>query len=136
MSVVKLSCSSSGAGESAMGRNTCGVPMRVNTRFEASSYYGRPTIAVERAPTTICIVLLSYGLALHDHMARAFWLGELIVATARVTLTFVQLPLFETTHSQVLSEQHVEGRVDLLERVITNENNCIKAFKDHANLWS
>lgn len=51
-------------------------------------------------------------------------------------LTFVQLPLLKTTYGHVLSEQHVKGGVHLLEGVIANENNCIKAFEDHADLWS
>lgn len=110
--------------------------MQVSSGFEASSCRGRPTIAVERAPLTVCIVLLSYGLTFHDHMFRAFCLGELIVATARLALTFVQLPLLETTYSYVLSEQHVESGIDLFERVIADEDNCIKALKNHADLWS
>ena len=69
-------------------------------------------------------------------MARAFRLSELVVATACLALTFVQLPLLETTYGHVLSEQHVESGIDLLERVIANEDNCIKAFKNHADLWS
>ena len=71
MSEVNLACSSSGAGESAMGRNTCGVPMQVNTGFRESHFNGRHTVAVERASVSISIILLSYTLALRDHVARA-----------------------------------------------------------------
>ena len=119
-----------------MGKNTCGVPVEVNTALGKSSHDRRPTIAIERTSMTISIVFLSYGLTLHDHMARAFRIGELIVATASIALAFVQLPLLETTYGQVLPEQHVKGGIDLLERVIANENNCIKAFQNHTDFWS
>ena len=134
MSEVNLACSSSDAGESVMGRNTCGVPERVNAGFGGSSFEGGPTIAVERVYLTISIPLLSYRLTLQDRVAPAFWLGELVVAYASIALVFAQLPLLETTSSHVLSQQHVEGGVDLLEGNIPNKHDGIKAFKDHANL--
>lgn len=80
------------------------------------------------------VFLLSSNLTLHDHVAQALWLVELVVAPASVTLALVELPLLETTDSDVLSQQHIKGGVDMLEGVIANEDNSIKAFKDHADL--
>ena len=82
---------------------------------------------------TDSIFLLLYRLTVHDHVARAFRLGELVVALASVTLAVVELPLFETARGHVLSEQHVEGGVDWLEGVIADENDGIEAFEDHAD---
>ena len=85
---------------------------------------------------TIFVAIFSHGLAVHNHMAPALGVGELIAALAGDTLTFVELPLLETTHDHVLSEQNVEGGVDLLQGVITDENQCVEAFQNHANLRS
>ena len=79
------------------------------------------------------ILLLSYRLTFRDHVAQTLWLSELIVTLADVTLAFIELPLLETACGNVFSEQHVEGGVDWLQRVIANEDNGVKAFEDHAD---
>ena len=79
------------------------------------------------------IFRLPYRLTVHDHVAQALRLGELVIALARVPLAFVELPLLETARGQVLSEQHVEGGVDGLERVVADEHDGVEAFEDHAD---
>ena len=81
----------------------------------------------------IFLLLLPYRLTVHDQVARALGLGELVVALARVALAFVELPLLEAARGHVLSEQHVEGGVDWLEGVVADENDGIEAFEDHAD---
>ena len=82
---------------------------------------------------TDSIFLLPYRLTVHDHVARALGLGELVVAFARVPLAVVELPLLETARGHVLSEQHVEGGVEWLEGVIADEHDGVEAFEDHAD---
>ena len=96
-------------------------------------WIGVLTIAVKRVPVTDSIFRLSYRLTVHDHVARAFGLGELIVALARVPLAFVELPLLETARGQVLSEQHVEGGIKWLQGVIADKDDGVEAFEDHAD---
>ena len=95
-----------------------------------------PTIARKRASVTVSIFILPHNLTVHDHMTRALGLDELVVASARKPLAFVQLPLLEAAQSQVLSEQDVEGGVDWPEGVVADENERVESFKDHADLWS
>lgn len=102
--------------------------------FRESVLDDGPTITVGRASVVNPVFLLPSSLTLHDHVAQALWLIELVVALASVTLALVELPLLETTDSDVLTEQHVKGGVDMLEGVIANEDDSIKAFKDHADL--
>ena len=96
-------------------------------------WIGRVTIAGERASVADPVFLLPYRLTVHDHVARALGLGELVVALARVPLAFVELPLLETARGHVLSEQHVEGGVDWPEGVVADKNDGVEAFEDHAD---
>ena len=96
-------------------------------------WVGRLTIAVERASVTDSIFRLPYRLTVHDHVARALQLAELVVALARVTLALVELPLLEAARGHVLSEQHVDGGVDWLEGVVADEDDGVEAFEDHAD---
>lgn len=102
--------------------------------FGKSVLEGKSTITVERASVVNSVFFLPSSFTRHNHVAQALWLVELVVALAGVTLALVELPLLETTDSDILSEQHVEGGVDMLEGVIANEDESIKAFKDHADL--
>ena len=102
-------------------------------RRGVSCWIGVVTIAVKRVSVTNSIFRLSYRLTVHDHVARAFGFGELVVALARVPVVFVELPLLETARGQVLSEQHVEGGVDWLQGVIADEDDGVEAFEDHAD---
>ena len=139
MSEVKRACSSSGAGESVMGRKTCGVPVRVkDLPFIPGEGgipdIGGPTIARKRASVTVSVFVLSHNPTVHDHMTPALRLDELAVASARKPLAIIQLPLLEAAQSQVLSEQDVEGGVDGPEGVVADEHQRVEALEDHADL--
>ena len=111
--------------------------MRVKTCFlgKGGIPNSGPTIAVERtASVTVSVVVLSHNLTVHNHMTPALRLGELIITSTRKTLTIVQLPLLEAAQSHVLSKQHVEGSVNVLEGVIADEDEGIEAFEYHTDL--
>ena len=89
------------------------------------------TLAGVSTPMTVASIVFGDGLTVGNDVTRAFRSHQLIVAQAVSMHPFTRL---EASHGYVLSEEHVESRIHVLERFITNENDAIEAFKNHANL--
>lgn len=81
-------------------------------------------------------IVVGYILTFHDDMTGALRSSQLIIAAADNTIAFGHFPLLEASSGHVLPEKHIDGSVDVLEHVITSEDHCIKAFKDHTDLCS
>ena len=81
-------------------------------------------------------IVVSYILTFHDYMTGALRSSQLIIAAADNTIAFGHFSLLEASSGHILPEKHTDGSVDVLEYVITNEDHCIKAFKDHTDLCS
>lgn len=84
--------------------------------------------------------MTALGIVLHDLFMRqhgkasAFRPDELILAAARVLLSVVQVPLAKTAQGKILTQQGVEGEVDVSNKTISDKDDGVEAFKDHANL--
>lgn len=78
-------------------------------------------------------IVVRDSLALHNDMAGTVRPGQLILAATGDTIAFGHFPLLESSSGHILSKEHVESSVDVLEHVITDENHGIKAFENHAD---
>ena len=81
-------------------------------------------------------IVVGYILTFYDDMTGALRSSQLIIAATDDTIAFDHFPLLEASSGHVLPEKHIDGSVDVLEHVITSEDHCIKAFKDHTDLCS
>ena len=48
----------------------------------------------------------------------------------------LEIPLLQPTLADVLAEEHVEGRIYVLQHAVSDEHNGIEAIKDHADFCS
>ena len=83
----------------------------------------------------IALISAFYSVTVHDNMTRALWPRQLTITPARNSFAFAKLPLLEATQGDIFFEKHAERSVHMLEHVIAYENDCIEAFKNHADLW-
>ena len=60
--------------------------------------------------------------------------GELVLAFAHLEVFVGHLPLLHSSESKILPEQNVEPCVDGLNCFVSDEDNTIEAFEDHAYL--
>ncbi len=84
---------------------------------------------------TSAIVVYDF-LAVKDCVFGAFLLYELAVTSTNRPLALLHLPLFKTTHTDVLSKEHVESGINMLKHTVANEDDSVEPVKDHANLGS
>jgi len=63
----------------------------------------------------------------------ALWLGELVAASAHLTLSVRHLPLLHGAEGQVAAEENVEGCVYLLHEFVTDKDDPVEAVEDHAD---
>ena len=80
------------------------------------------------------VLIASNLLAIYEDVVGASCVGELIITQASKAIALAQVPLFEATMDDVLTKQHVECSIYVLDGVITNEHDGVKAFEDHADL--
>lgn len=64
----------------------------------------------------------------------AAFFGELAITLASLQLFVSHFPLLHSSEGHVLSEQDIEGRVDALKRVISDEHDFVEVFEDHTDL--
>ena len=117
-----------------MGKSICRVPM--TSLWMKDAREKRLTIAIVGTSISTTSKIPSHCQIAHDSVFRAIGLGYLIVTTAFNPLTFIHLPLLKASHCDILPEKHIESSIDVLEQVISNEDNRIKSFKDHADFQS
>lgn len=94
------------------------------------------TVRIVWTPVPAACILLGDLSTVCQHMGRTLWPGELVVATTKDAISLRYLPLLKTSNGQVLSEKNIKSGVNMLERIISNEDNCIEAFKNHTYLCS
>ena len=92
----------------------------------------RLTIANIRRPISATLIILqSHLLTAANEVLVAFRLGELVRATAPIPFFICHLPLLQASEGQVLPEEHVEGRIDVVDHVVAEEDDAIEAVEDH-----
>ena len=94
------------------------------------------TIAVVWTLVPTRPVIVHDILTIHHNMLCTFWPHVLIVTSTIHPLITFHPPLLESTHCYILAQQHIKRCVDLSEHPITDENDVIETFKDHADFCS
>jgi hypothetical protein len=85
-------------------------------------------------PITVYFVLLHFVSVL-DGISETIHVEELVVTFAILSILIYHDPLLKATKSEILAEQYVESGVDGLSDFVSDEDNGVEAFKDHAYLW-
>jgi hypothetical protein len=119
-----------------MGKNIWGVPTIVSM---ALTGYGKAiplTVGIVWTPVPTACVFVGHLSTVRQHVGRTLWPGKLVVATTKDAIGLCYLPLLETPNGQVLPKKNIKSGVDMLERIISNEDNCIEAFNNHRYLRS
>ncbi len=80
-------------------------------------------------------IMVPHCLIIQDGVLGAFRLDELVLTSASRPLALLHLPLLQAAQGNVFPYEHVEGGVDVLQRIIPDKNDGIKALQDHTNLW-
>jgi len=60
---------------------------------------------------------------------------ELVLTATRAFLRVGHPPLFRASIGEILAQEYIEGCIDVLEHIVTNEEDAIKALHNHANLF-
>jgi hypothetical protein len=85
-------------------------------------------------PITAYFVLLDF-VSILDGISETIRVEELVVTFAILPILIYHDPLLKATKSEILTEQYVESGVDGLSDFVSDEDNGVEAFKDHAYLW-
>ena len=83
--------------------------------------------------TTLGIILSNLVIT-HDGELGAFGFDELVLAAAGVPFRLVHVPLAKATESDILTQQGIEGRVDVTRQIVTDEDDGVETIKDHTDL--
>jgi hypothetical protein len=72
--------------------------------------------------------MIPHCLTIQDGVLGAFGLDKLVLTPASRPLALLHLPLLEAAQGNVFSYEHVEGGVNVLQRIIPDENDGIKSL--------
>ena len=80
-------------------------------------------------------VLLLNLLARREDVFGAFRPHQLIITSACTTVAVIQFPLLKPAHGYILTQQHVESCIDVLERIIADEDDGVESVQNHADFF-
>ena len=92
------------------------------------------TIAIVGASVSALPIMVPHCLIVRDDILCTFGIDELVVTPASRPLVLLHLPLFQTAQSNVFSHEHVEGGVNVSQRIITDKYDRVEPLQNHANL--
>ncbi len=72
-------------------------------------------------------IVLDHLFAARDDVFGAVGLDELVVTSAAAAFAPAHLPLLQAAQRDVLTEEDVEGRVDVLEQVVSDEDDAVES---------
>jgi len=83
-------------------------------------------------PITTPFVLLDFIPTL-DGISQTILVEKLVVTLAVHAILICHDPLLKPAQTQILPQQDIESSIDGLSDFVSNEDDSVEAFKDHAN---
>lgn len=94
------------------------------------------TVAKIRVRVPTSDIVLSDVLAVSHSIFDALLPCNLVVASATFTFIVLHVPLLEAAQGDIRSKQHVESCICVFDHVVTDENDGVETFQDHAYFGS